>query len=56
MLGSLVRALVARVMIQKWALEAPNRLVYMPKKGSREFRLRVLGRLGIVRGALVTVQ
>ena len=34
MLGSSVRALVARVTIQKRALEAPNRLAYAPKKGS----------------------
>ena len=58
MLGSSVRALAARATIQKWALEAPNGLA---KKGSRAFgpcvrSSRVLRRLGIVGGALLTVQ
>ena len=61
MLGSSVLALVARVTIQKWALQVPNGLAYVPKKGSRAFQprvrsFRVLRHLGIVRGALVTVQ
>ena len=60
MLGSSVRALIARVTIQKRALEAPNGLAYAPKR-VRAFQphvhlSRVLRRLDIVRGALVTVQ
>ena len=61
MLGSSVRALVARVTIQKTGARGAKRARVCAKKESRTFRprvrlSRVLRRLGIVRGALVTVQ
>ena len=61
MLGSSVCALVARVTIQKQARVRAKWARVRAKKGSRAFRphmhsLCVLRRLGIVRGALVTVQ
>ena len=60
MLGSLVRALVACVMIQKRALEASNGLAYAPKRVRMHFdRACFVKRAlssGHRQGALVTVQ
>ena len=61
MLGSSIRALVARVTIQKRAPEAPKKARVRAKRGSRTSRpcvrsSRVLRRLDIVRTALATVQ
>ena len=61
MLGSSVRALVVRVTIQKTGARGAKWARICAKKGSRAFRprvrsSRVLRRLGIVRGVLVTVQ
>ena len=61
MLGSSVRALIACATIQKTGARGAKRARVHAKKGSRAFRpcvrsSRVLRRLGIVRGALVTVQ
>ena len=61
MLGSSIRALVARITIQKRALKETKRAHVRAKRGSRASRpcvrsSRVLHRLGIVRVALATVQ